>query len=55
LFDPLSVDEIHRVLIGLIRDAEARHRLGLGGVELARRYSIDNSVAQYLELYQRLC
>jgi glycosyltransferase involved in cell wall biosynthesis len=51
LFDPLDSDEIYRSFRDLSQDAAARRRMGDAAMELARTFSLDNSVMRHLALY----
>ena len=54
LDDPLDVEEYRNKLMKIINDSDYRNNIVAKGKENAKRFSLDNAVAKYLELYKSL-
>ena len=52
LFNPLVPEEIYQSFRELFQNSVARRRMGQAAMELAHRFSIENSVTRHMALYQ---
>jgi glycosyltransferase involved in cell wall biosynthesis len=54
LNDPLDVEEYRNKLMRIINDDDYRNDIVVKGKENVKRFSLDNAVAKYMELYKSL-
>jgi glycosyltransferase involved in cell wall biosynthesis len=54
LENPLDIPKYRTALLQLLQNEEQRNRLRTKGLENAKRFSLENAVNQYMELYQNI-